>query len=204
MHRRAVISSASIRLLSFIYRNTLIRDKSSNPRQLTADSTGPEEIDTSPIFDSRITGWHLHGETGRGIFAGLLAVDSAPGLARDRGQGVIEVVIDPLAPLHDHVCDPVVGRDLVRGDDAGRHESCGGLRVTVVPARLVPADRLGEAVLVDGLEDPTEAGVGRAPGWVGQVVALAVHRAVAVVVAEVQALVGATVRRATRQTLEFG
>lgn len=117
---------------------------------------------------------------------------------------MIKVVVDPLSPLHDHVRDLVIGGYLVRGDDACGHESRCWFRVTVVQSGLVPTDGLRETVFVDGFEDSTETSVRRAPGRMRQIVALAVHCTVAVVVAKVQTVVGAPVRRAARQTLQFG
>ena len=98
----------------------------------------------------------------------------------------------------------VIGRDFIRTNDARGDETCGGFGVAVVKLRLVPADRLGETILVHGLEDAPETGVGRAPGGVRQVVALSVQSAVAVVVAQVQTFVRAAVRCATGETLDLG
>jgi hypothetical protein len=116
---------------------------------------------------------------------------------------VVKVVIDPLAPLHDHVGDSAVGADVLREDDARGDEPSRGLGVAVVPATLVPADRLREAVLVHRPQNAAEARVGGAPGRVLQVVTLAGESAVASVEAPVQALVLTLVRRAAREALQL-
>lgn len=53
--------------------------------ELTANSTGPEEINAPPILDPRIAGWYFHGKARRRVIAGLLAVDPTPRFTRHRG-----------------------------------------------------------------------------------------------------------------------
>lgn len=122
------------------------------------------------------------------IFAGLLTIVPVPALRGDRGQCVIQVVIQELPPLHDHVREPVVLRHGVRADDAGRHKPCARHRVAVVLDRLLPSHRHAEAVLVHGLEDASEARQRRPPHGVLQVVARAVDGAILAVEAHVGAV----------------
>ena len=56
----------------------------------------------------------------------------AEALGGDAGHGVVEIVVEELAPLHQHVRVVLVGRHLVGGDDARRHQPRRRLRETVV------------------------------------------------------------------------
>ena len=78
----------------------------------------------------------------------LLAVDAVPAGAGLGGDGVVQVVVQELAPLHHHVRQPRVRGHAVRLDDAGGHQPRRGLGEAEVLEVLVPADRGAQAVLV--------------------------------------------------------
>lgn len=67
---------------------------------------------------------YLHGEAGGGVGAGFLTVDTFPALRASRGDGMVQVVVQELSPLHHHVRDFSVRGDVVRTDD-GRGDETG-------------------------------------------------------------------------------
>lgn len=101
------------------------------------------------VFDTRIVLGHLDGVAGRGEVAGLLAIDAIPALRTDSRQRVIQIVIQKLPPLHDHVSDFVVlFNDIGRNQGRG-HETRARQFEPVVLSFLVPSDGRTEAVLVN-------------------------------------------------------
>ena len=89
---------------------------------------------------SRVMRRNWDGKAGRGRLAGGAAgLAGAEGLAADRLQGVVKVVVEKLAPLHHHVGQPRVGGHLGGGDEPGGEQPGSGFAVAVVKSLGVVA-----------------------------------------------------------------
>uniref|UniRef100_A0AAG5DEV3 Uncharacterized protein n=1 Tax=Anopheles atroparvus TaxID=41427 RepID=A0AAG5DEV3_ANOAO len=168
----------------------------------TADGTRAHKVNAAPVVDARIVRRHVDRVARGGVLARFLAVHPVPALGRHRGDGVVEIVIEELTPLHHHVRDAVVRCDGGGRDQAGRDKPGARFRVAVVLRRPVPSDRTVEAVLVRRRQQPLEAGQRGAPGRVLRIVARSVQRTEATVEAPLRAVRRHPMRHATRQLLQ--
>ena len=160
----------------------------------------------------------LHALGGGGVSAILARVRHVDGKARllagarvatgetvaeaveaERHGRVRHVVVDKLAPLHQHERVPLVARDRrsVGGDQLLRDEARTRQRVAVDRVVLGPAARRAQAVLVARRQEATHGRVGRASQRLDQVVARAVEGAVASTVLWTQVAAHATLEAMT-------
>ena len=79
------------------------------------------------------------------------------------GHGEVHIVVQELAPLHQHVGVVFVQGDFISGHDSLGHLPGAGLGEAVVEVGRVPAHRGIEAILIDGFEEPPEGGEGCPP-----------------------------------------
>lgn len=116
---------------------------------------------------------------------------------------MIEIVVQELTPLHHHVADPIVRCDVASGDEGGRHETRGGLRITVIPSSFLPADWRRETILVDRSQYSSEARVRRAPSRMAQIVAAAVYASIFPMEASVAAVLSTSMTGASGQSFDL-
>lgn len=147
----------------------------------------------------RVVGGELDGEA-RGVVGAHLRAQLAvreAGLAEGRHRGV-QVMVQELTPLHQHVGVAVVRSDGLRSDHGGRHQPGQGQPVAVARPLGSPPGQV-KAVVIDRFQESVESGERGAPHGVLQVVAGPVVAAVLLVEANVGAVVEAAVSRAARQ-----
>lgn len=112
---------------------------------------------------------------------------------------MIEVVVQELAPLHNHMRDAIVLRNFLGRNDCRRHESCHRFRIPEVQSILFPSDRRTQSILVERFHQSPEASERRTPTRMLEIVARAINRSVLQVIAHILRAIGNdTMRHAAR------
>ena len=105
-----------------------------------AHGAGANEPDAATTSDARVVGADRYREARSAGVARLVAVSAvAEAGVRDGGRHEVDVVVDELAPLHQHVTERVVGRHARRRQNAHRHRPRTRQTHAVVQPISVPA-----------------------------------------------------------------
>lgn len=111
-------------------------------RARSANCATSDEIHASSVFYARVIVRHFHGEARFWEGAGFFTVQALPTFGGGRWKSMVQIMVEKLTPLHDHVSYLIVCCDIVCAHNGGGNQTCRWFWMTIVSLVFIPTFRV--------------------------------------------------------------